>query len=229
MVSSRSNQEFRVATISGELNEDELWVIVQRFVDGSVVRHIECFSDFDFDETAPEDFKFLDSHLSYSGVAVSSVSGLDHLEGETVSILADGATHSTKVVSSGAVSLDRPSRKVVVGLPYNSVLQTMRIEAGAGQTEGTAQGKIKRISKVILRLFETVGAKVGPTLDSLETVPFRTTSSAMDLPVSTFLAGDKEVEFTDDYNTDGFIVVKQDQPLPLTVLALYPTIVTNDG
>ena len=218
-----------VATISGELNEDELWVIVQRFVNGSVVRHIECFSDFDFDETAPEDFKFLDSHLSYSGVAVSSLSGLSHLEGETVSILADGATHSTKVVSSGAVSLDRASRKVVIGLPYNSVLQTMRIEAGAGQTEGTAQGKIKRISKVILRLFETVGAKVGPTLDSLETVPFRTTSSAMDLPVSTFLAGDKEVEFTDDYNTDGFIVVKQDQPLPLTVLALYPTIVTNDG
>ena len=218
-----------VATISGELNEDELWVIVQRFVNGSVVRHIECFSDFDFDETAPEDFKFLDSHLSYSGVAVSSLSGLSHLEGETVSILADGATHSTKVVSSGTVSLDRASRKVVIGLPYNSVLQTMRIEAGAGQTEGTAQGKIKRISKVILRLFETVGAKVGPTLDSLETVPFRTTSSAMDLPVSTFLAGDKEVEFTDDYNTDGFIVVKQDQPLPLTVLALYPTIVTNDG
>ena len=218
-----------VATISGDLNEDELWVIVQRFVNGAVVRHIECFSDFDFDETAPEDFKFLDSHLSYSGVAVSSLSGLDHLEGETVSILADGATHSTKIVSSGAVSLDRASRKVVIGLPYNSVLQTMRIEAGAGQTEGTAQGKIKRISKVILRLFETVGAKVGPTLDSLETVPFRTTSSAMDLPVSTFLAGDKEVEFTDDYNTDGFIVVKQDQPLPLTVLALYPTIVTNDG
>jgi len=218
-----------VATISGDLNEDELWVIVQRFVNGSVVRHIECFSDFDFDETAPEDFKFLDSHLSYSGVAVSSLSGLDHLEGETVSILADGATHSTKVVSSGAVSLDRASRKVVIGLPYNSILQTMRIEAGAGQTEGTAQGKVKRISKVILRLFETVGAKVGPTLDSLETVPFRTTSSAMDLPVSTFLAGDKEVEFTDDYNTDGFIVVKQDQPLPLTVLALYPTIVTNDG
>ena len=218
-----------IATIHGDLNEDELWVITQRWVNGAIKRYVECFSDFDFDETAPEDFKFLDSHLSYNGVAVSSVSGLSHLEGETVSILADGATHAKKVVSSGAVSLDRPSRKVVVGLPYNSVLQTMRIEAGAGQYEGTAQGKIKRISKVILRLFETVGAKVGPSLDSLETVPFRTTSGAMDLPVSTFLAGDKEVEFTDDYNTDGFIFVKQDQALPLTVLALYPTIVTSDG
>jgi hypothetical protein len=218
-----------VATISGDLNEDELWIVSQRWVNGAVRRFVECFSDFDFDETAPEDFKFLDSHLSYSGVAVSSLSGLDHLEGETVSILADGATHATKVVSSGAISLDRAATKVVVGLPYSSVLQTMRIEGGAGQYEGTAQGKIKRISKVVLRLFETVGAKVGPSLDNLETVPFRTTSGAMDLPVSTFLAGDKEVEFADDYNTDGFIFVKQEQPLPLTILALYPTIVTNDG
>ena len=218
-----------VATISGDLNEDELWIISQRWVNGAVRRYVECFSNFDFDETAPEDFKFVDSHLSYSGVAVSSLSGLDHLEGETVSILADGATHAKKTVSSGSISLDRASRKVTVGLPYNSVLQTMRIEAGAGQLEGTAQGKIKRISKIVLRLFETVGAKVGPSLDNLETVPFRTTSGAMDLPVSTFIAGDKEVEFSDDYNTDGFIFVKQDQALPLTVLALYPTIVTNDG
>ena len=218
-----------VATISGDLNEDELWIISQRWVNGAVRRFVECFSDFDFDETAPEDFKFLDSHLSYSGVAVSSLSGLDHLEGETVSILADGATHATKTVASGAIALDRSATKVTVGLPYSSVLQTMRIEAGAGQYEGTAQAKIKRISKVVLRLFETVGAKVGPSLDNLETVPFRTTSGAMDLPVSTFLAGDKEVEFADDYNTDGFIFVKQEQPLPLTILALYPTIVTNDG
>ena len=218
-----------VATISGDLNEDELWIISQRWVNGAVRRFVECFSDFDFDETAPQDFKFLDSHLSYSGVAVSSLSGLDHLEGETVSILADGATHATKVVTSGAIALTRSATKVVVGLPYASVLQTMRIEAGAGQFEGTAQAKIKRISKVTLRLFETVGAKVGPSLDNLETVPFRTTSGAMDLPVSTFLAGDKEVEFADDYNTDGFIFVKQEQALPLTILALYPTIVTNDG
>ena len=84
----------------------------------------------------------------------------------------------------------------------------MRIEGGAGQYEGTAQGKIKRISKVVLRLFETVGAKVGPSLDNLETVPFRTTSDLLDTPVSTLLAGDKTIEFSDDYNTDAFIFAK---------------------
>ncbi len=74
------------------------------------------------------------------------------------------------------------------------------------------KGKTKRISKVVLRLFETVGVKVGPSLTDFETVPFRTTSSDLSAPVDTLLAGDKEVEFRYDFNTDGFIFIKQDQP-----------------
>mgnify|MGYP001050277704 CR=1 FL=1 len=169
----------------------------------------------------------MDSHLTYDGSATTSLSGLSHLEGQTVSVLADGATHANKIVSSGSIALDRSTKKAVVGLAYNSVLQTMRIEGGAA--EGTSQGKTKRISKVTLRLFETVGAKVGPSLTNLETVPFRTSSDPMDTPVSTLIAGDKEIEFRDDYNTDGFIFIKQDQPLPLSVLAIYPTVVSSDG
>jgi len=216
-----------VASISGTLTEDEVWVIVKRTINGATKRYVECFSDFDFDETTSTDFKFLDSHLSYSGSSTSTLSGLAHLEGQTVSILADGATHATKVVSSGAITLDRACTKACVGLSYDSVLQTMRIEGGAA--EGTSQGKTKRISKVVLRLFETVGVKVGPSLTTLETVPFRTTSSQLSSPVDTLLAGDKEIEFRDDYNSDGFIFVKQDQPLPCSVLAIYPTLVTSDG
>ena len=216
-----------VASISGTLTEDEVWVIIKRTINGATKRYVECFSDFDFDETTASDFKFLDSHLSYSGGSTSTLSGLTHLEGQTVSILADGATHADKTVSSGAITLDRACTKAVVGLNYDSVLQTMRIEGGAA--EGTAQGKTKRISKVVLRLFETVGVKVGPSLSQLETIPFRTTSSQLSSPVDTLLAGDKEIEFRDDYNSDGFIFIKQDQPLPCSVLAIYPTLVTSDG
>jgi len=215
------------ATISGTLTEDELWIIVKRTVNGATKRYIECFSDFDFDETDATDFKFLDSHLSYSGSATTTLSGLAHLEGQSVSILGDGATHANKTVSSGAITLDRSVTKACVGLSYDSILQTMRIEGGAA--EGTSQSKTKRISKVVLRLFETVGVKVGPTLSNLETIPFRTTSSLLSSPVDTLLAGDKEIEFRDDYNSDGFIFIKQDQPLPCSVLAIYPTLVTSDG
>ena len=190
-------------------------------------RYVECFSNFDFDETDATDFRFLDSHLSYSGSATTTLSGLAHLEGQTVSILADGSVHANKVVSSGQITLDRSVTKACVGLAYDSILQTMRVEGGAA--EGTSQGKTKRISKVVLRLFETVGVKVGPSLSDLETVPFRTTSSNLSAPVDTLLAGDKEIEFRDDYNSDGFIFIKQDQPLPCSVLAIYPTLVTSDG
>jgi len=216
-----------IASISGSLNEDELWIIVKRIINGSTRRYVEVFSDFTFDETTSTNFHFLDSGLSYDGTATTSISGLDHLEGQTVQIIADGATHADKIVSSGAITLDRSSKKVKVGLGYNSVLQTMRIEGGSA--EGTGQGKVKRISKVVLRLFNTVGVKCGPSLTNLETVSFRTTSSDLDTPVSTLLAGDKIVEFTDDYNSDGFIFVKQDQPLPLSILAIFPTFVISDG
>ena len=215
------------ATISGDLTEDEVWVIIKRTVNGATKRYVECFSDFDFDETDPTDFKFLDSHLSYSGSSTTTLSGLGHLEGQAVSILADGSVHANKTVSSGAITLDRAVTKACVGLSYDSILQTMRIEGGAA--EGTSQGKTKRISKVVLRLFETVGVKVGPSLSNLELVPFRTTSSNLSAPVDTLLAGDKEIEFRDDYNSDGFIIIKQDQPLPCSVLAIYPTLVTSDG
>ena len=216
-----------IASISGTLTEDEVWVIVKRTVNGATKRYVECFSDFDFDETDANDFKFLDSHLSYSGSATTTLSGLAHLEGQTVSILADGAAHANKTVSSGSITLDRSVTKACVGLSYDSILQTMRIEGGAA--EGTSQGKTKRISKVVLRLFETVGVKVGPSLTNLELIPFRTTSSLLSNPVDTLLSGDKEIEFNDDYNSDGFIFIKQDQPLPCSILAIYPTLVTSDG
>ena len=216
-----------VASISGVLTEDEVWVIVKRTINGATKRFVECFSDFDFDETSATSFKFLDSHLSYSGSGTTTLSGLAHLEGQTVSVLGDGATHANKTVSSGAITLDRSVTSACVGLPYDSILQTMRIEGGAA--EGTSQGKTKRISKVVLRLFETVGVKVGPSLTNLETIPFRTTSSLLSNPVDTLLSGDKEIEFNDDYNSDGFIFIKQDQPLPCSILAIYPTLVTSDG
>jgi len=140
--------------------------------------------------------------------------------------LADGATHPTKVVSSGAVSLDRAAKKVKVGLSYTSLLQTMRLNAGS--QNGTSQGKTKRIYDITVRMFETIGVEVGPDLNNLERIPFRTSSDPMDQGIPPF-TGDKEVEFRGNYETDGFIFVRQTQPLPFTILSLYPRLQTNDG
>ena len=140
--------------------------------------------------------------------------------------MSDGATHPDKTVSSNTVTLDRFSNSVKIGLSYTSILKTMRIDAGA--QNGTSQAKTKRIYEVTARLYESVGVEIGPDLNNMERVPFRTSSDPMDQGIPPF-TGDKEVEFRGDYDTDGFMIVRQTQPLPLTILSLYPRLVTNDG
>jgi len=156
---------------------------------------------------------------------VNSVTGLEHLEGQSVSVLANGATHPEKTVASGAISLSRFVNKVKVGLAYTSLLQTMRIDAGS--QNGTSQAKTKRIYNITVRLYESVGVEVGPDLNNMETIPFRSSATLMDKAIPVY-TGDKEIEFRGNYESDGFIFVRQTQPLPLTVLSLYPDLTTND-
>jgi len=215
-----------VAVIPTDDSEYQVYVIVKRTINSVTRRYVEYLNNFDFTETDNTTFNFLDSQLDYSGSATTTITGLDHLEGQTVSILADGSTHPDKTVSSGSITLDRSSTKVKVGLSFTSLLQTMRLDAGAAN--GTSQGKTKRIYDISLRLFESVGVEVGPDLSNMERIPFRSSADAMDTAIPVF-TGDKEIEFRGNYETDGFIFVRQTQPLPLTVLSLYPNLVTNDG
>ena len=215
-----------VATIPTDDSEYQTYVIVKRTINSVTRRYVEYINNYDFDETDDTTFNFLDSQLEYSGSAATTISGLDHLEGQTVSVLADGSTHPDKTVSSGSITLDRSSTKVKVGLAYTSLLQTMRLDAGS--QDGTSQGKTKRIFDITIRLYESIGVEVGPDLSNMERIPFRSSADAMDSGLGVF-TGDKEVEFRGNYETDGFIFVRQTQPLPLTILSLYPRLQTNDG
>jgi hypothetical protein len=215
-----------VAVIPTDDKEYQTWVIVKRTVNGATKRYVEYLNELDFDETDNTSFNFLDSALSYSGSAVTNLSGLSHLEGQVVSILADGATHPNKTVSSGAITLDRSAKDVKIGLAFTSLLQTMRLDAGS--QDGTSQGKTKRIYDITVRMYETIGIEVGPDLDNMERIPFRSSANLMDEGIPPF-TGDKEIEFRGNYETDGFIFVRQTQPLPFTILSLYPRLTTNDG
>ena len=215
-----------IAVIPTDDKEYQAWVIIKRTINGVTRRYVEYLSELDFDETDNTSFNFLDSALSYSGSAATTISGLDHLEGQVVSVLADGATHPNETVSSGAITLDRSSKNVKVGLAYTSLLQTMRLDAGS--QDGTSQGKTKRIYDITVRMFETIGIEVGPDLSNMERIPFRSSANLMDEGIPPF-TGDKEIEFRGNYETDGFIFVRQTQPLPFTILSLYPRLTTNDG
>ena len=218
-----------VISISGNsynrTDEDQIWVIVKRTINGTTRRYVEYFTPFQFDSSLTQ-FQFVDSALSYSGSATSTLTGLDHLNTQTVRVIANGATHPDKTVSSGSITLDRTTTAAKVGLAYTSTLQTMRLDVGS--QDGTSQGKTKRIFDVTLRFYETVGAKVGPDLNNLEEIPFRSSAASMDVAVPLF-TGDKKIEFRGNFETDGYLFVVQDQALPMTLLSLYPRLITNDG
>ena len=214
-----------IATLPTDSGEDELYMIVKRTINSATKRYVEKLKTFDFGSVTTGAF-FVDSGLSYSGSATTSLSGLYHLQGQTASVLGNGASHATETVASGGITTDFSVTTAAVGLGFTSSMKTLRLESGS--VDGTSQGKPKRIHAVTVRLHETVGVEVGISSASVERIPFRDSSMAMDTAVSLF-TGDKDIEFTGGFDNDqDRIYVQQTQALPLTVLALFPRLNTFD-
>ena len=154
------------------------------------------------------------------------VSGLSRLNGQTVAVLADGAPHPDCVVSGGSITLQRSAQLVQVGLRYSSILKPMRIEAGAA--DGTAQGKTKRIHKVVFRLVSSSSFRYGSRPDNLLTMEFRTAANQMDRAVPLY-TGDRLVDWPGGYETDGYIYIESDSPTALGIAGIFPQIVTQDS
>lgn len=205
-------------------NSEELWMIVRRTINGQTKRYVEYQAQNWQVYDAIAEAVFLDSSLYRNGAPTTNLSGLDHLEGQTISILADGATHPDRVVTGGSVTLQVAASVVQAGLSYRSILTTMRIEAGASQ--GTAQGQKKRFGKVRFRFLGTVGAKYGIDGTQLDEIPFRDSSMPMDKAVVPY-TGDKECQWPIGWEEAGRLTVIQDQPLPMTLVGIYPEMKTS--
>jgi hypothetical protein len=215
-----------VAVIPGPSGRDDYVVLLTgRWINGAFVRQIEYLTEYWRDGDLQENAWFSDAAVQYSGAATTTITGLDHLEGETVSILADGAVHPDKVVSSGQITLDREATKATVGLQIIADGQLLRFETGAA--DGTAMGKTQRIHRLFVRLWQTLGFKFGQSADELDEVIFRTDNDAMDTAVPLF-TGDVELDIDQDYSNQVEVYFRQDQPLPGTILAFMPHIKTED-
>jgi len=199
---------------------------VKRTIDGNTVRYVEYLTKYWKDSDVLSSSFFVDSGLQATfGSPVTTISNLHHLEGETVAVLADGAAHSDRTVADGAITLAREATTVTVGLAYEADGQTMRIEAGAA--DGTAQGKTKRIHQVVWRFFDTLGWKYGRDFDNLYEIQFRSAGDAMDSPPPIF-TGDKFTNWPGGYDREGQLCFRHDQPLPATLVAIMPQVVTQD-
>jgi hypothetical protein len=170
----------------------------------------------------------VDSGLSYQGAPTTTVSGLGHLEGLVVDIVADGQPYGA-TVSGGSVTLPVAASKVVVGLPYTPRLQSLGLDLGNEQA--TVQGKRKRVAAVTVRVRDTSsrGLRIGTTWNTLVPfVPNVSSTDNMSLSALGVMTADQRLIIDPSYNVPGQICIEQEHPFPVTVLGIIPEIVLGD-
>jgi len=145
--------------------------------------------------------------------AVDSLAGLDHLEGETVAILADGSVETPQTVTAGAITLPRPYSVVHVGLPIEADAETLALDVLNAET---LQDKRKLVRSVTLQVESSRGITAGIDSTALQDANY---GDPMEL-----FTGAVEVPLNSTWNDNGRVFVRQSDPLPLTILAAIPDV-----
>jgi hypothetical protein len=207
-----------VAAIPGT-DRDEVWLSVKRTVNGGTVRYIERLSAGILDTQGMASATFLDSFLTYSGSSTSTLSGLSHLEGQSVYVW-DGAKQGPFTVTSGSIALTAAVTNAIVGLAFTSALETLSPEAAA--QGGTAQTREGRINEVYLRLNRSMHGKAGPADGTLETLDYTTiTDNAGNYgSAAAMFTGDVRVPIAMEWGRQKRIRVEHAEPSPFHCLGL---------
>jgi hypothetical protein len=210
------------ASSPGQSGSDDIWLVVKRTINGQTKRYIEVLQPaFEYGDL--EDAFVVDCGLTYDGVAVSSVSGLAHLEGETVMALADGVIVRNLVVSGGAVTLPAAASKVHVGLPFTAVAETLELDVGG--RDGSVTGRRKRVNSVIFSVLESANIYVKSASRSsfeLQRAGRNTVAAPSDV-VSLYTGNLDEVKLDDTWEGQGRIRIEAPDPVPCTIRAIIPS------
>jgi hypothetical protein len=198
---------------------DQLWIVARRLVNGIYRRSVEFLEDDFPDDLDREHAFFVDSGLSFEeDPPVATLTGLDHLEGETVQALGDGSVLGEFVVSGGSITLPSPVERAHVGLQYVSRLRNARLERGDPQ--GSSQGKLTRTDHVTIRFYRTGGGEIaaGRDLGEFDPIQFENFDLALG---DTELASEDVTQAVDTgWTTLGQVEIRQPNPLPMTVVAM---------
>lgn len=223
---SGADAYFECVSVIADGNEDVPYFIVRRTIDGQTKRYIERLHTREF--SSVEDAFFVDCGLTYTGAAATTISGLDHLEGEEVVALSNGNVVRNLTVSGGAVTLPQSTTKAHIGLPMVSALQTLDLDLGNVQGLGTVQGRMKSVAEVTLRVEKTRGIWTGPKDggrdDESRLVEYKQRSTEAWNEAIQLYTGDIRITPHWDWNTGGNMWVKQFDPLPMTILAVMPDV-----
>ena len=201
--------------------------IVAKFVDGTeagIAEIIGFTSSTVVTVNIKETFTSLTMASGYWYLTDQTITGLEHLEGETVGVLTDGAVHSDCEVEDGAITLDYPARYTQIGEKYKGFGRSLDYEIAG--VPGTGIARRKTVEKVFVKLRNTLGGKFGFSIKGLyrltELMFRREGSSYYDRPPALF-SGLKDVPIKDAYRSEKHFYFLQDQPLPMEILAVIPS------
>lgn len=207
---------FESVTTVTEGEEDAVYVIVRRTINGQQRRYVERMSSRHVRMSSAADGFFVDAGVRYDGPPINSTSsGLAHLEGQEVQILVDGAVQPPAIVSSGSVSWPKAGSKVVIGLPILAVVQTLPL---ALEIQGFGQGRPKNVTEAWMRLFESRSIKVGPSMSKLTELKPRHNENLGAPP--DLVTGEASIKPSAQRTDSGSMFFVHDEPLPITVLSL---------
>ena len=204
-------------------DEDQVWLTVKRTVNGATARYVEVLEKLFNSNTAQVDAYFVDGGMTYSGSSATTITGLNHLEGQTVVVVADGARKADKTVQYGAITLSAAATKVHVGLPMGSAkVQTLPIETSRSTlSTASSQGWLGRVTNIVL-LVEDAGNSIeyGPDFTTMDRWNFRHASDAMGSPVPLYTGYSPSLDLPSTWAQTRQIAIRHDEPTPCVLLAI---------
>lgn len=180
---------------------DKLYMLVEREIQGGTVFYVEVESN---------DI-LMDAAISSNVGGSDTLTGLGHLEGETVDVKADGAYMGTEVVTGGQITIVRDAQVIEAGLPYAPLIQTMPLNIGL--KSGPNASSKKKILRASVHLFESNGVLINGQRLADRTMGI----DQFDPPIPQ--TGLKRITLL-GWSLEAFLTVTQDTPFPMTILSL---------
>jgi hypothetical protein len=204
---------------------DELYLIVNRYINGGTKQYIEYMSNIWAAGDVQEDAFYVDSGTTSLTASTTTVTGLLNHEGETLAAYVDGTRQPNVVVTNGTATLTTAGTIKTLGYSYTSDGQTMPLDGGS--QDGSAQSKTKKISRLGIWLLDTLGLKYGPDADTLTELIVRKWGDAYGTATPLFTGVVRE-RFEGDYDKLGQVYWRADGPFPANVLAVMPQFEVSD-
>lgn len=205
-----TNGKYRYVESVAEGEQDTIYFVVDRVINNKSVKCIERSIPLYTEDNSDV---FLDCYVKVANSIKTDYINAPHLVGQMVDIVIDGQQMPSRVVPpTGVIKLDGKANVITVGLPYTTKIRVPSVEMQ--MQDGTLQGRVATVSRVVLRMYKSFGGKVGRTFDKMDDIT---------LPPNELFTGDKPVilpKIGINYSTDTSICIKHSDPFPFNLLSI---------